>query len=115
MFQTNPPIKFQSATCPLFNRCFPGTINPFDGQDVPVFLVYILSGLFVVIGRILETVVEVILARPFCILGLVGLLSSEPKCPAGRCYFIGLAILGVWYAIQELNNLPFQMLYLPIY
>ncbi|KAF8349168.1 hypothetical protein F5887DRAFT_949732, partial [Amanita rubescens] len=74
-----------------------------------IFLVHILSGLFFVIGRILGTIVEIILVRPFRILGLVGSPSSEPKRPAGKYFLIGLAILGVWYAIQEPNNLPFSI------
>ncbi len=74
-----------------------------------VFLVHILSGLFFVIGQILETIVEIILVRPFRILGLVGSPSPEPKCPTRKYFIIGLAILSVWYAIQEPNNLPFSI------
>ncbi|KAF8716375.1 hypothetical protein AX14_007095 [Amanita brunnescens Koide BX004] len=74
-----------------------------------VFLVHILSGLFFVIGRILGTIVEIILIRPLRILGLLGSPSFEPKRPAGKYFLIGLALLGAWYAIQEPNNLPLSI------
>ena len=74
-----------------------------------IFLVHILSGLFFVIGRILGTIVEIILVRPFRILGLVGSPTFEQKRPAGKYFLIGLAILGALYAIQEPNNLPLSI------
>ena len=74
-----------------------------------VFMVHILSGLFFVIGRILGTTVEIILVRPFRILGLVGSPTFERKRPAGKYLLIGLAILGAWYALQDPNNLPLSI------
>ncbi|KAF8635159.1 hypothetical protein AX15_000501 [Amanita polypyramis BW_CC] len=81
--------------------------------NLVVFFVNILSGLFFVIGRILGTIVEIILIRPLRVIGLVGPgssdtdLSQRPAKSMGKYLLIGLAILGAWHILQEPNSLPF--------
>ena len=104
----SPDLIPSQPHAPFSIGAFLGRLVHLTVKNALMFLVHILSGLFFVIGRILGTTAGIIVVRPFRILGLRS-PSSEPKRPTGKYFIIGIAIFGVWYAIQEPNNLPFSI------
>ncbi|KAK2460315.1 hypothetical protein APHAL10511_007704 [Amanita phalloides] len=114
--QSPVPFSIGAVLGRVVHLSFKTCLNTF------VFAVHLLSGLFFVMGRILGTIVEIILIRPFRIAGLVGSQSNydelqpqRPAKPFGKYLLIGLTLLGAWYAIQEPNKLPFSLPISPLF